>query len=109
MVADLKDTVAREQNTNANLESLSDLNIRIGKLKESIREDKEYRANVIEMSEKQDEMERAKKLLQTGAISQLEYQRAVAVYEKTKVSVQDTDQIKAWRAELDKLQKVVIP
>jgi Mrp family chromosome partitioning ATPase/uncharacterized protein involved in exopolysaccharide biosynthesis len=109
VIAELKVRVAKEQASSASIESLSDLNIRIGKLKEAIREDKEYRANVTEMNLRQQEMERAKTLQQMGAISQQDYQRAVATYEKARIAAQDTDQIKAWKAELDRLQKAVIP
>jgi capsular polysaccharide biosynthesis protein len=109
VIADLKVRVAKEQASASSMESLSDLNIRIGKLKEAIREDKDYRVNLTEMNLRQSEMERAKALMNEGAISRQEYQRTVAAFEKARIATQDTEQIKSWKVDLERLQKIVIP
>lgn len=109
VISDLKKKVDQESKSLTNFESLHDMNVRIQNLRDAMRDDREHRLNTTELAHLKDEMDRMKLLHTQGAISDLEYQRSVTAYEKGKILAIDTDQIKAWKVELDKLEKVFIP
>ncbi|RMG46938.1 MAG: hypothetical protein D6723_16675 [Acidobacteria bacterium] len=109
IIEDLKRRVAKEQAQSAQLEALSDVNLRIQRLRELIQEDKQYRARLAELTQKELELERAKKLLAEGLISEVEFGKIKADYERQKALTIDTDQIKQWKAEMERLDRVVVP
>lgn len=109
VIADLKAKVSREKSSMAELEKLSDINIRIGKLRERISEDKSTRSNAAELAFREKELARAKQLYEMGAISLAELQRTQTNYDKQKVQTEDTEQIGKWKSELAKLEQSVIP
>lgn len=109
VIADLKAKVTREKTSMAELEKLSDINIRIGKLRERISEDKSNRSNAAELAFREKELLRAKQLYEMGAVSLAELQRAQTNYDKQKVLTEDTEQIAKWKMELTKLESSVLP
>jgi len=109
IIDDLKQRVAGEQASVLQTEGLGDLNIRLGRLRNSIHDDRQHRARLAELSLTETEFERAKKLHAKDLISRSDYRKAQAHYDKQKALVVDTAQIKDWKRELEKLDKIVIP
>jgi Mrp family chromosome partitioning ATPase len=101
--------VARERSQRPEIESLSDLNIRIGKLREAIYDDRQLRTNAAGLAQAELELERARKGLAEGVMSQAEFDRAQAAYEKQRIATEDTDQIKTWKQDLNRLNGAVLP
>ncbi|HEX9166534.1 MAG TPA: hypothetical protein VF862_11550 [Gemmatimonadales bacterium] len=109
VIANLQGRVARERQSRPDIESLSDLNIRIGKLREAIYDDRKIRSDAAELAVKELELERARKGLADGVISQAEFEEAKAAYEKQRIQAEDTDQIKTWKSDLQRLNGMVLP
>lgn len=109
IISDLKEQVAKEQAASAQMEAISDTNIRIQRLREAIEDDKEFRARAAELAQKELELETAKKLRAQGLISEVKFGEVVAAYEKQKALTLDTEQIKQWRGEIARLDQAVIP
>ena len=106
-IGDLKKKVVQEQKAAGG--DLNSLNIRIGRLRSAIEEDKRTRAAMAEMAEAQIEMEKLKRLWEQGLVAELAYQKSVAAFENRKALATDTDQIREWKAELGRLDQGVIP
>jgi len=104
-----KRKVAAEKNQAANTESLTDLSTRMERLRTAIHDDQETRARQADLALRQIELERLKTLYEQGAVAKKRVDEAQAAYDKQKALTIDTDQVKIWRAELDKLQKTVLP
>ena len=109
VIANLQARVARERNNRPEIESLSDLNIRIGKLREAIYDDRQLRSNAAELAQRELELERARKGLADGVMSQAEFDEVKAAYEKQRIATEDTDQIKSWKTDLNRLNSAVLP
>jgi Mrp family chromosome partitioning ATPase len=99
----------KQQAAGAATESLTYTNMRLQRLREAIVDNKEYRANLAALAEAEAELERAKKLRAGNLIAEAEYTRVLADYERQKVLTVDTDEIKAWKSQIQDLDKVVIP
>lgn len=104
-----KRKVAGEKNQAANTETLTDLSTRMERLRAAIHDDQETRARQADLALRQIELERLKPLAEQGAVAKKRVDEAQAAYDKQKALTIDTDQVKIWRAELDKLQKTVLP
>jgi len=104
-----KRKVAGEKNQAANTETLTDLSTRMERLRTAIHDDQETRARQADLALRQIELERLKTLFEQGAVAKKRVDEAQAAYDKQKALTVDTDQVKIWRAELDKLQKTVLP
>jgi Mrp family chromosome partitioning ATPase/capsular polysaccharide biosynthesis protein len=109
VIANLQARVAKERNNRPEIESLSDLNIRIGKLREAIYDDRQIRSNAAELAQRELELERARKGLADGVMSQAEFEDVKAAYEKQRIATEDTDQIKTWKQDLNRLNGAVLP
>ena len=109
VIASLQERVARERSQRPEIESLSDLNIRIGKLREAIYDDRQIRSNAAELAHRELELERARKGLADGVMSQAEFEQAQAAYDKQRIATEDTDQIKSWKSDLQRLNGAVLP
>ncbi len=109
IVEDLKAHVAQEESSSAQLESLGDLNIRSQRLRESIHDDKEQRTNFLSLAQARVELQRAEFLLTKGAISHAEVDAARTAYQKQEAISVDPPQVKAWKAELEKIDRTVLP
>ena len=99
----------KQQVASAQTESLTYTNMRLQRLREAIVDDKSYRANLAALAEAEAELERAKKLRAGNLIAEAEYTRVQADYERQKALTVDTDEIKAWKSQIQELDKVVIP
>jgi Mrp family chromosome partitioning ATPase/uncharacterized protein involved in exopolysaccharide biosynthesis len=109
VVAELKERVSKESKSIRELETLSDIKIRIEQLKEAIADDKKVRVDEAELRLRAQEMARYKMLLDIGAISEADYERAATAHEKAKIAAVDTVRDRGWREELERLKSTVIP
>jgi len=101
--------VGDEQKVPPELEGLGDINIRVERLRDAIYDDQRHRANVADLTRAEIEYEKARKLFEQSLLSQLELDKARTSYERHKALTVDTDQIDAWRTELERLQSVAMP
>ncbi len=105
----LKKRMVKEKTANAELENLEDLDVRLRRLDNSIRKDRGYRANAAELAQKELEFKQARRLQKEGLISKKDFNKARVEYEKQKAVTEDTEQIKEWKSEIARLDKIVIP
>lgn len=108
-ITELKERVKRESKNMAQLENLADVNTRIERLRDTIREDKETRKNVALLELRRRERDRAKQLLEKGFISQAEFDRINSEYEVQRTLTEETEQTQRWRDERAKLQEQIVP
>jgi Mrp family chromosome partitioning ATPase len=109
IINDLKQKAGEEQVASQATESLGEINIRFRRLRDAIHDDRAHRAGVADLSQKELEYNKAKRLYERDLIPRIQYERAKAEYERTKALTVDTEQIKKWKSEIKKLDKVVIP
>ncbi len=109
IINDLKKKASEEQVASQATESLGEINIRFRRLRDAIHDDRAHRAGVADLSQKELEYNKAKRLYERDLIPRIQYERAKAEYERTKALTVDTEQIKKWKSEIKKLDKVVIP
>jgi len=109
VIADLKRRVAQEQQQSTSMDQLSNVNLRIQRLRESIVEDVSLRGRSVDLAQRQLEYETSKRLFDQGLISKVQLEQARAAYEKQRIVTEDSDQIKEWRGQIEKLDKVMIP
>lgn len=109
IVAEQKAKVASEKNQAANTESVTDLATRMERIRSAIHDDQELRARQADLALREIELSRMKGLYDQGAVAKKKLDEAQAAYDKQKALTVDTDQVKQWRAELEKLQQTVIP
>lgn len=108
-VSRLKESVAKERNAMANMESTGDIGIRIDRLREMINDDRSHRANLTQLAYLKSELDRVKKLYDAGAVSEARYEEALAQYQKQDAVTNDTTQIEEWKKQLTRLQKSITP
>jgi Mrp family chromosome partitioning ATPase/uncharacterized protein involved in exopolysaccharide biosynthesis len=106
---DLQKKIEKEQKLAGAQEDLSSLNIRSGRLRSSIEEDRKDRAAKAELAQKEAEFKRASELAAEGLLSKALLDKAQAEYEAAKAKAVDTEQIQEWKAELARIDKGVIP
>ncbi len=82
----------------------TDIQLRYGRLKEMIEEDRSARANAIELTAREGELVRAQRLKEQGLISDPDYQTIASAVEKQRALTQDTARTARWKAELDSLR-----
>ncbi|MBX7187495.1 MAG: hypothetical protein K1Y01_20290 [Vicinamibacteria bacterium] len=107
--AELQKKIDKEQKMAGAQEDLTSLNIRSGRLRSSIEEDRKDRAAKAELAQKEAEFKRASDLFEQGLLSKSLLDKARAEYEAQKARATDTDQIQQWKAELARLDSGVIP
>ncbi|MBF0544902.1 MAG: hypothetical protein HQM08_10735 [Candidatus Riflebacteria bacterium] len=105
----LKKKVAEESQNSNKMENLGDLNIKVQRLRDAINEDKTYRAGVSDLNERTQEYDMAVKLFEKKLISKADLEKAKNLYEKQKALASDTEQIKQWKAEIERLNVQVLP
>ncbi|MBP9946416.1 MAG: hypothetical protein KBH14_08485 [Vicinamibacteria bacterium] len=108
-VAELQRKIDKEQKAAGAQEDLTSLNIRSGRLRSSIEEDRKDRAARAELAQKEAEFTRATQLAREGLLSQSLLDKARAEFEAQKARATDTDQIRQWKDELARLDSGVIP
>ena len=106
---DLKRKVAAEQKAAGAAEDLTSLNIRSGRLRSAIEEDRRLRAGQALLVQREAELKRAQDLRAQGLLSKAEFDKVQADYEWQKALTVDTEQTEQWKAELRKIDTGVIP
>lgn len=109
IISELNARVAAEKKNAASVDNLGDLNIKVERLRDAIHQDKQYRAGIAELNQSQQEYEKAKLLFQKRLIAAADVEKAKNAYERQKALTIDTEQTKAWKAEVERLNKQVIP
>jgi len=109
IVRQLQERAKAEMQSSSELEGLGNINIRVERLRKAIYDDREQRANTALLAEKEVALARARELKEKGIVSQAELDAAVADYERQKALTVDTAKIKEMKAELDRLNDIVIP
>jgi Mrp family chromosome partitioning ATPase/uncharacterized protein involved in exopolysaccharide biosynthesis len=110
IIADLKKRVESEQvESSSQMEFVTVNNVRLQRLREAISDDKIHRSRMAELAEKEVQYESAKKLQERGLISEIDFAKAKAEYERLKAIAVDTPQIQEWKGEITKLDQVVKP
>ncbi|MBI1290654.1 hypothetical protein GC173_05360 [bacterium] len=110
IIADLQEQAEREQAAAAaTSDAMSETNIRIQRLRESIMDDKEQRANQALLHEAELAVERARKNFEAGGISQSELDASIAEFNVIKARTVDTPEVAGWKNEIKELDKKVIP
>lgn len=104
-----RERMTSDQKVSPELEGLGDINIRVERLRDAIYDDQTHRANVADLAMADLEYEKARKLFEQGLLSQLELDKARTAYERHNALAVDTEQIEAWRSELERLQSVAMP
>jgi len=107
--SELKRKVMKEQKEAGASEDLTSLNIRIGRLRSAIEEDRRSRAGQALLEQRAADLARAKSLRDEGLMSRAEFDKIQADYEWQKAQSVDTDQIGQWKDELKRLDTGVIP
>ena len=108
-IAGLRKKAAAEEAQSSGNEDLSSLNIRIGRLRSAIEEDRRFRAAAAILAQREIEFERLKRLHADGLVSDLELKKLEAEVDEQRALATDTDEIKQWKTELGRLDQGVIP
>jgi len=108
IIENLRQRVLEERADAAGLGSLDDTNNRLRRLRDAINDDRQHRAMLTELAEKEAEVRRAKAMKEKVLSAQATYEAAVIAYDKQKALTEDTQQVKAWKAEIERLGQVVI-
>lgn len=109
IMQELQQQISQETSALADSESTTQVSVRIERLRAAILDDKTTRAALAELAQKEVALKIAQELKAAGGISDLEYQKAVSEYERTKALAVDTEQTRAWKGEVEKLEKTMMP
>lgn len=109
IIDELKARAAREKAESSSLEALSTVNVRIQRLRESIGDDRSLRAGMAELTQKELEVEQMRELWEEGLISDIQFRRTKAEYERMQALTVDTEEIRGWKRQIKELDKAVIP
>lgn len=100
---------AEERQMAAQTDAMSETNIRIQRLRESIYDDKQQRSREAELEQKKLALDRARENLELGVISKAEYEEALADYNAQMALTVDSEDVRQWKEEIEKLDEAVIP
>ncbi len=107
---DLKKRAAKEQQSQSSqMESTTEANVKIQRLRELISETRDKKAREADLLVREEDLKRAKKLYQLEAISKSEYERIVALYKRAKALVEESPEIVSWQRQIKELDKAVVP
>ncbi len=109
ITADLQERIALERAQSPEDEGLGQLSIRMSQLRDAIRDDQDRRANGALLEKAELQLSRIEALHATSAATDQELEEARAERDRLEAITVDTEQIAAWRAELERLQRVVLP
>jgi len=109
IISNLRVRVQQESQSQGQLGDVTETNVKIQRYREMISEDKLARENLAQMTKTKLELDRMEHLLKIGAVAQTQYDEALAEYEKFKARTLDTQQIKDWKGEVEKLNEIVVP
>lgn len=109
IISDLGKRAGQEADSSNAAEDLGDLNIRFRRLRDAIHDDRWKRAQSATLAQLGGEYDRTRRLYKTGVATKAEYEKAKnALDRQTALSI-DTPQIRQWKTEISKLDKIVIP
>jgi len=102
---------ARQQSSAlaAQTTSITETNVQIQRLRELINDTRQARARAADLMVKEEDLKRARQLRQLDAISQADFDRITAEYERAKALAFDSEEIEAWKAEIQRLDQAVVP
>lgn len=110
IIEDLKQAAQEESSAmSAQMSSVTESNTKIQRLRELIGDEQESRARLADLAVKEEDLKRATKLRVLDAISQAEYDKVIAEYERAKAMTYDSEQISQWKREIKELDKIVVP
>ncbi len=101
VIAELQERAVEERK---GASGATDIQLRYGRLKEMIEEDRSSRANAIELAARESEFARAGRLKEQGLISDPDYQAIASGLQKQRALTQDTARTARWKSELDALR-----
>lgn len=90
-------------------EDLGELNIRFRRLRDAIHDDRWNRAQAATLAQLEGEYRRTKRLYEKGVATKVEFEKTKNSLDRQKALSVDTPQIKQWKADISKLDKIVIP
>lgn len=109
IMEEVKQEIANEESESAAVQGLSNLNIRVERIREAIMDERAEQTNDITLSQWKNRLDYDKELLDKGYLSKAVYDHEQAQHEKLKAQVVDSDQIKAWKLELNDLYDKIRP
>jgi polysaccharide biosynthesis transport protein len=110
IIKQIEQRVAVEKSSSAAAtDAISETNIKIQRLRESIIDDKQQRSREALLEQKKLTLDAADKNLKFGVISPQEYQKALSEYNAQVALTIDTEEVKSWKDEIEKLDSQVIP
>ncbi|MDX2175662.1 MAG: hypothetical protein SF028_04240 [Candidatus Sumerlaeia bacterium] len=110
LTEELKELMKKEQEAAASMsDALSETNIRIQRLRESIQDDKLVRENDALLDEARTNLERLTRLYEEGAVPLTVVDEAATSLKALEARAVDTPQILEWKSQIEELDKKVIP
>ena len=111
VIAELKakDRKESETQTDASAETLADSQRRTSRLRELIQEEKSKRENEALLTAKRSEYKSLGKLAAQNYVSRADMEKVVAEMGVLVAKIEDSDQIKAWKKEIARLDEVMVP
>ena len=107
---ELKERAAAEQENQASkLASTTENNVKIQRLRELIDEERTHKAREADMIVREQDLKRAQKLYDLEAISQSEYEKIKAEYDRAKALIEESADIKKWQAQIKQLDQTIVP
>ena len=108
-IDEVKTKIASEEKESAAMEGLSNLNIRIERVREAIADQRRAQVNEVAFEHAERKWKRYKSLYDQNSVSKEEYDSALAEYQMVQSQAKDSDEIKIWKQELDSLYSRVRP
>lgn len=109
IMEETKQKIADEQSEAAAVQGLSNLNIRVERIREAIMDARSEQTNDITLAQWKERLDYDKRLLDQGYLSQAVYNHEQAQYEKLKAQAVDSEQIATWKQELEELYAKIRP
>ncbi|MEO1366323.1 MAG: hypothetical protein AAFX50_04025 [Acidobacteriota bacterium] len=106
---EVRSRIADDRRSRPEEEGLGDVNIRVERLRDVIIDDQKQRWNEAELAKRIHELERADRLVRQGLLPSGERDRLASEVAKQQALTVDTEEVKAWKDELDRLLAVALP
>ena len=101
--------VEQEKQYQATTDSVADARRRQDRLRELIGEEQRVQQVVVQLDVKKKEYDRIRKLVTKGAASISEAEAITSEIAVLNAQIRDSEKIRGWKAELEKIDKVVVP
>lgn len=109
IIDEVKQKIADEQKEATSMEGLSNLNIQVERVREAIMDKRTEDANEITLTQWSNRLDYDKQLLDQGYLSKAVYDHELAQFEKLKAQVQDSEEVRVWKGELEELYAKIRP